>query len=197
MCNLYDIGPAPGRIRLEWESGLRDLAGGFSYAAPGKPGLVARGPRFEAVVMRWGFHRSWSPAITNARDDKLLGSTWAAAWRERRCVLPVKQFYEWSGTAGQKTKHAIRTEEDDVWFWIGGLWEEQPGMGLAYTMLTTAANPQVSFLHGRMPLILDPADLEEFLLSEPPPTALVRPYAGRLKLDPPAPLPREETGLLF
>jgi len=37
-------------------------------------------------IMRWGFHRSFNPAITNARSDKLDAGMWAAAYRERRCI---------------------------------------------------------------------------------------------------------------
>lgn len=199
MCNLYDVGPAPGRVRFDWESGLRELLGDLGYVAPGKPGIVARAPagKWEAAIMRWGFHRSWSPFITNARDDKLQSNTWAAAWRERRCLLPVRQFYEWSGPAGRKTRHAILTPEDDVWFWIGGIWEEHPNAGVTYAMVTTAANPQMVFLHGRMPLILAPGDLEEYLMSATAPMSLVKPYAGDLRIQPPSPSVREETGELF
>lgn len=200
MCNLYDLGPAPERLRFEWEEGLRALLGELSYVAPGKPGLVATGAgeRFQPVVMRWGFRRPWSPAITNARDDKLAGRTWADAWRNRRCVLPVRQFYEWSGMSGRKTKHAIRTEESDVWFWIGGLWEENPvpPRERSYAMVTTAASPQVAFLHGRMPLILAPGHVEEYVFARQPPLALVKPYEGVLTIQPPPPS-REETGELF
>lgn len=201
MCNLYDVGPAPGRVRFDWEAGLRELLGGLDYSAPGKPGLVARAAagKWEPVVMRWGFCRPWSPSITNARDDKIQGRTWAEAWQERRCVLPVRRFYEWSGPAGRKTKHAIRTPDEDAWFWIGGIWEPHPDpqIGSCYSMITTAANAQMAFLHGRMPLILASADLEEFVFSNAPPLALVKPYPGELQIDPPGPSPREETGELF
>lgn len=201
MCNLYDVGPAPGRQRFSWEDGLRELLGAMSYAAPGRLGLVARDSGrggVEPVAMRWGFSRPWSKSITNARDDKLTGRIWGEAWTGRRCVLPVRRFYEWSGDAGRKTKHAIHTGETDAWFWIGGLWEDLAGPeGGAYAMITTPANAQMAFLHGRMPLILPPASVEEFLFSREAPQFLVKPYEAALVIDPPAPQPREETLELF
>lgn len=202
MCNLYDLGPAPERLRFDWEAGLRALIGPLSYVAPGKPGVVARAlpGGFDPVRMRWGFQRPWSKTLTNARDDKLSGPAWAESWRSRRCVLPVLQFYEWSGVSGHKTKHAIRTPEQEFWFWIGGIWEENPdtAAGLSYAMVTTAACPQLAFLHGRMPLILAPSDVEEYVFSREPPTQLLRPYPGPLKISPPRPpAAGEETLELF
>jgi len=202
MCNLYDLGPAPRRARFDWEEALRELLGELTYVAPGKPGLVAREADggLEGAVMRWGFHRSWTPTINNARDDKLEGRTWKEAWTKRRCVLPVRRFYEWSGPKGAKTKHTVRADSstgDDGWFWVGGLWEENadPEIGLSYTMVTTAASPQMAPLHDRMPFILAPDSVKEFVLSRDPPRGLVKPYAGELIIDPPPPAGEESAGL--
>ncbi|CAN5351358.1 hypothetical protein BH23VER1_BH23VER1_26260 [soil metagenome] len=81
---------------------------------------------------------------------------WADAFAHRRCLIPVLRFYEWSGSPGRKTKHAIWKGGGDRWFWIAGIWEEPvPGTaGASYSMITTPAGPAMAALHDRMPLVL-------------------------------------------
>jgi putative SOS response-associated peptidase YedK len=55
------------------------------------PGVVVTAD-LGVEVMRWGFHRSFNPSVNNARSNKLAGGMWAAAFRERRCVIPITPF---------------------------------------------------------------------------------------------------------
>jgi len=53
---------------------------------PSDPGVVM--PADERVeIMRRGFHRTFNPAVNNARSNKLEADMWAAAYRERRMRL--------------------------------------------------------------------------------------------------------------
>ncbi|MGK0190000.1 MAG: putative SOS response-associated peptidase YedK [Verrucomicrobiales bacterium] len=199
MCNLYDVGASPVQSRSKWEKLINNALGDKAYyVAPSKPGPVVRlvDVHAEVTSMRWGFHRPWSPSINNARDDKLDGRTWSEAWKTSRCLIPLRRFYEWSGDKGSKIKHAIQVKEADAadadantdnWFWIGGIWEQnpKPGIGLSFSMLTTSANDQMKEIHSRMPVILDATDLEEFLISPKPPRHLIKPYTGELSINPP------------
>jgi len=118
MCNLYDVGKAPRKMRFGWEPALKELLGDLIYVAPGKPGLIALAEDGGIVAARasWGFQRKFpgkdgkmiERAVNNTRDDKLDGRMWGKAFRERRCVIPVRRFYEWSGAKGSKTKHGYR-----------------------------------------------------------------------------------------
>jgi len=192
MCNLYEVGPAPERT-LDWELPFLGALTGLPYVAPGGTGVVGRLDRggrgeLEAVRMRWGFRRSWNPAINNTRDDKLSGPMWREAWHHRRCLIPMRRFFEWSGPLGRKTKHAVRPDEaDGGWFWVGGVWEVDPGLpeGASYSLITTAASPLMRPLHDRMPLLLCLDQVEDFLKAEDPPLELVLPFPGELWIEPP------------
>ncbi len=203
MCNLYDIGPYPNDERFDWEGVVREAVGKLpnSYVAPGTPGVIVKLDQgtFEPATYRWGFHRRLkirgeiiNRDINNARDDKLESGMWGAAWRSARCLIPAIRFYEWSGQKGRKRKHAIHPGQENLSFWIAGLWESYPASedeGF-FTMLTTSANPQMASLHDRMPLILHPEDCVEYLAADDPPIHLVRPFSGELTIDPPV---EEET----
>jgi len=186
MCNLYDVGPRPVRLAGVWDELVaHELEVGMSYVAPGREGLVVwRGGGVEkAGRMRWGFRRSWSPAINNARDDKLGGAMWRESWRQRRCLVPFRWFYEWSGQKGQKVRHRICPDAEG-WNWFGGLWEEDVE-GLSYSIVTTASEGEMGRVHGRMPVVLAGGERERWLECGVVPEELVRPWAGKLEIEPP------------
>lgn len=113
--------------------------------------------------MRWGFHREFNPAINNARADKLEGGMWREAFHERRCVIPMSQFFEWGpGTGGRKQAHEFHDPDGDYLF-SAGIWEENKELGPCYTMVTTAAAPLMAPIHDRMPALLRPEEMAEFL----------------------------------
>ena len=80
------------------------------------------------------------------------------ALRRRRCVVPADGFYEWApADQGRQPHHIHRT--DRVLFGLAGLWEHwqtpEGGTLESCTVLTRPAEPPVSELHERMPVILD------------------------------------------
>lgn len=52
-------------------------------------------------------------------------------------------------------------------------------------MITVDANKQLQAVHHRMPCLLPFDRVEEYLEAEEPPKKLVRPWEGRLRVDPP------------
>ena len=185
VCNLYDVGPTANREKVAWEKRVREAVGDRTVVAPGKPGLLIRLQEGEPVASegRWGVARPWSPCINNSRDDKLGSAAWRDHWKNRRCVIPMRRFYEWTGPRGNKTRHAV-TPDPDGWSYAAGLWEEDAALGLCYSMVTTAANSEMAEIHHRMPALLEPAKVSEFLEAEDA-TSCVRPWESVLRIDPP------------
>ncbi|MEM6279735.1 MAG: SOS response-associated peptidase family protein [Verrucomicrobiota bacterium] len=189
MCNLYDLGRnLRHRSRDDWEEAvaraLKESRKAFAIRKT-DPGLVltSKDRKPVARTMRWGFKRSFNPAVNNARSDKLDGM-WSGAWKEgRRCLVPVSAFYEWTGPAGRKQTYAFEPPEKENVLWAAGLWEAAPE-GAAfrdecYTMLTTAAKGTVTEVHDRMPALLIPEQFEEFFAA-PDPRALLNSGSGEL-----------------
>ena len=156
-----------------------------------------RDPKSGELVMRhrrWGLVPSWLPdprlgaKMINARAETLAEKpAFRSAFRLRRCILPVQQFYEFDRTS-RYTLSLIDGEP----MGIAGLWESclhgQDEPLLTCTMITCAPNDLVSRVHHRMPAILDPADYERWLdphLQAPEALSpLLRPYsAERMHLE--------------
>lgn len=206
MCNLYDIGATQNKGRTRWEKVVSESVDSLRKVYnirktdPGVVGRLNENGEPEVEVMRWGFHRDFSPAINNSRSDHLTGRMWNKAWREkRRCLIPVSSFYEWTGPKGHKQTHAIQ-EPEGGWLWMAGLWEQNREFGHCFSMITTSANDAMEDIHDRMPVILPVEAMDEFLTSEDPadllaPTAAdltIFPCLNPLRMPEPSPPIREE-----
>jgi putative SOS response-associated peptidase YedK len=186
MCNLYDVGKPRGDSSDFGETLDRAISGlakpyGIRKTDYGPVVRTQDGSR-DVALARWGFHRHFNPAINNARSDKLGGGMWNEAWREkRRCVIPASSFYEWTGPKGSKQTHAIELPSGAMW--MAGLWEDHsdPEIGLSFTTITTDANAAMESVHNRMPVILEPGVIDEFLNADDP-MELVVPFAGEVEI---------------
>jgi putative SOS response-associated peptidase YedK len=188
MCNTYRIQPKRGAQGLAQRVGEATAKLASELVRKSDPGVVVRADG-RVELMRWGFHREFNPAINNARADKLEGSMWREAFHERRCVIPMTLFYEWGpGVGGKKQAHEFRDPDDD-YLWVAGVWEENRELGTCYSMITTASSPLMSPIHDRMPALLRPEDMQEWLAGSG--RWDFQPFAGPLVVTPcESPLPR-------
>ena len=75
-------------------------------------------------------------------------------------------FYEWGpGVGGRKQANEFRDPDDDF-LWGAGIWEENHELGPCYTMVTTTASPLMSPIHDRMPALLRPEEMDEWLVGK-------------------------------
>lgn len=150
----------------------------------------------ELALLRWGLVPSWAkdPAIgnklINARAETVAEKpSFRAAFKARRCLVPVDGFYEWKRAGGAKQPYRI-TMADGSPFALAGLWErwtKEPEPLETFTIITTTANSLMAAIHDRMPVIIDPADYDAWLESPDTtiPTALLQPYpANRMSAYP-------------
>ena len=162
MCNTYVIRPKRGARGLAQRVSEATAKLASDLMRKSDPGVVVRADG-RVELMRWGFHREFNPAINNARADKLEGGMWKEAFHERRCVIPMSLFYEWGpGVGGRKQAHEFHDPDDD-YLWAAGIWEEHPEYGCCHTMITTAASSVMAAIHDRMPALLRPAEMQEWL----------------------------------
>ena len=174
MCNLYTMTATVDEMRRVFGSFTGDTANlpPFDEIYPGKQAPVLRradaGLKLE--MMSWGFP---GPAATKGRPVTNVRNLDSPFWRsaiampERRCIVPVTRFCEWTGEAGSKRKvwFGLREEAEPV-FAFAGIW--RPGEGGPFmAFLTCAPNATVGAVHPKaMPVMLRPADVGRWLDSE-------------------------------
>ena len=122
--------------------------------------------------LRWGLVPAWAKDLKlgakmiNARSETVHEKpAFRAAFRRRRCVVPVSGWFEWRRENGEKQPYWIRPASEEV-FSLAGLWErwekgEEPIE--TFTVLTTAASAALADIHHRQPVIVDDAALDEWL----------------------------------
>ena len=109
--------------------------------------------------------------MINARSETVAEKpAFRAAYKYRRCIVPASGFYEWQKQNGGKQPMYIHHPQDAP-LGIAGLWEHwQSADGSeieSCTLLTTSPSDFMAQFHNRMPVILEPADYEDWLFTEP------------------------------
>ena len=172
--DLLDLAyPTPGEMAPSWN------------VAPTQRSPVCRlapdGSR-ELASMRWGFTPSWSkdgkPGPINARAETVAtNGMFRAAYRSRRCLVPISGFYEWRATETGKQPSYIHLLNEEI-ICLAGLWERWgsgEGATESFTIITTEPNEAVAQIHNRMPVIVPPSDHTRWLAG-PNADGLMRPY---------------------
>jgi putative SOS response-associated peptidase YedK len=116
----------------------------------------------------WGFYGGPKrPPLFNARaETATTRGSFAAAFAERRCVVPADGFYEWSGPKDARQPFWIHRADGRLLL-LAGLYQDGPPgetpQPPRFTVLTTAPNAMMAAVHDRMPVILEPADAATWL----------------------------------
>lgn len=131
--------------------------------------------------LHWGLIPSWAKdtkmaaRMINARSETVTEKpAFRAAFKRRRCLIVADGFYEWQQNGKTKQPYYFYVSGDASdssaahrqLFAFAGLWEyweRDEGAIASCTILTTAANDLVGFLHERMPVILPPEEHDRWL----------------------------------
>lgn len=173
----YNIAPTTTIPVLTWEV-PRGRADGPEEQVL-EPGEQS-GRRRVLRAMRWGLVPAWTkesarlPTLFNARVESAFEKpSFRNAVARRHCVIPMDGWYEWvpaetgGGSAPKQPFHM--SLPGDRGLLMAGLWEARrdPRDGsvtqLSCTMLTTEALGPLRQVHHRMPLVVDPAVLADWL----------------------------------
>jgi|SRR5579863_3205990 len=179
MCGRYTLRVSPAELAEIFE-----VVNSFDWSpryniAPTQTVAAVRAARDakgrELSLLRWGLIPSWAKdpkigsTLINARADTVATKpSFRSAFRKRRCLIAVDGFYEWQAVPGQKTKQPYLINVKDVpAFAFAGLvehWTNPEGTPVdTCTIITTTANSLMERIHNRMPVILDPADYDQWL----------------------------------
>ncbi|MDO4680332.1 MAG: SOS response-associated peptidase family protein [Aerococcus sp.] len=135
---------------------------------PGEQVLVLglnRNGQVRSTAMRWGFDGvgNDSRLLINARSETIMEKpTFAESFHNRRCLFPMSQFYEWS-PAPNKEKYLFGANDP---LFVAGCYQmkETPyGFQAQAVILTRFANAVVGPVHHRMPVIIQPNDIRQWL----------------------------------
>jgi putative SOS response-associated peptidase YedK len=199
MCGRYSLAtPAHNDLRARFALGEALEVRQRFNVAPGDDVVTVTTsqegePRGE--LLRWGLVPFWAKdpkvgyKMINARSETVAEKpAFRDALKTRRCLIVADGFYEWQARAGRSRKQPFHiTRSDGAPFAFAGLWASWHGAGDAAirscTIITTEANPLISDIHDRMPVMLPDAAAEEAWLDHATPAPLLHELLAPLPVE--------------
>ena len=145
-----------------------------AFGLPEIPAICSPQPD-KLRLLRWGLIPSWTRSIDdanviryktfNARAESIDSKpSFSSSVRSKRCIIPVRGFFEWQHAGKTKIPWYIYHHDNDI-LSIAGIFDEwtETGTGDKYStfsIVTTDANDMMAEIHNsarRMPVILDKA----------------------------------------
>jgi len=129
--------------------------------------------RLTTEVMTWGYKVSWSKQVVfNTRFDTATRpgrNMWAESLAERRCVVPTYGFYEPHKSETFINPRSNKINKQQYFFtspssailFIAGVFE-----GDQFSLMTTEPSATMFPIHNRMPVVLEPSELDTWLFGE-------------------------------
>ena len=167
MCGRYYVDDETAR---EIEKLVRDLDRKLQIERtgdvfPAQNATIIKGQEHHlaAEQMRWGFpgFEKGKLLINSRAETALERPTFRESVQDRRCIIPARGFYEWNKS---KEKFTFERKETPVLF-MAGCYNRYEGQE-RFVILTTDANSSVAPVHNRMPLILEPEELGDWVLDD-------------------------------
>jgi len=175
----------------------------YYYHAFGLPEIpaICSGKRDSIQLLKWGLIPSWVKTAENAdeiryktfnaRADSIDSKpSFSGSFRSKRCLIPVKGFYEWQHAGSKKIPWYIHRADDDI-ISLAGLWDEwvesRTGEKMTtFTIITTDANDLMAVVHNskkRMPVILERSTEFKWLdlsITDSEALSLLKPYPSEI-----------------
>jgi putative SOS response-associated peptidase YedK len=143
-----------------------------AFALPSVPAICSGSPAI-LRLLKWGLIPSWTRNIDdaniiryktfNARSESIDEKpSFSSSFRSKRCIVPVKGFFEWQHVGNEKIPWYIYHSENEI-LSIAGIYDKwiENNTGEVYStfsIITTEANDLMAEIHNsgkRMPVILD------------------------------------------
>ena len=206
MCGRFVQLPLQFPERLPWPgltAALSELTPRYNLAPTQRAAVVlddAGNPQVRRL--RWGLLPHWmkdlkqSYSTINARIETVdTKPSFRSAFKSRRCVIPMRAYYEWQATPTGKQPYLIGLGDDGD-LYAAGLWEPRHRLqdeteDGSCCVITTTAEDEAGRIHDRMPVFVpaalvdaylhgSAADAMALLLAVPTPDLVTRPVSNRV-----------------
>lgn len=146
-----------------------------AFGLPELPAICSENEK-EIQLLKWGLIPSWIRDSRSAEEIRLKTfnarsetidskPSFAPSFNAKRCIIPVKGFFEWQHSTGKKIPWYIYRSDDDIMS-LAGLWSEWKDTSSGeiiktFTVITTEANDLMAGIHNskkRMPVMLEKGD---------------------------------------
>lgn len=177
MCGRFVRKSSLTEITDEFDIGEIQWAWEPSYnVAPGQNvAVIIRNGMNQLIACRWGLIPWWAKDETigykmiNARAETLAEKrTFAKPFKTQRCLIIADGFYEWQKHEGSTKKTPIYVHlRSGKPFGFAGIYDRWKSKDdkriISCSIITTEPNVLLKPVHNRMPVIIEPADRDQWL----------------------------------
>jgi len=186
-----------------------------AFGLPELPAICSEDPE-RIQILKWGLIPSWIKTTVdanviryktfNARSETIdKKPSFSVSFRNKRCLIPVKGFFEWQHVGDKKIPWYIYHSGNEIMS-LAGIYDEWVSDTTAevlttFSIITSEANEMMAQIHNsakRMPVILDRSEETRWLnpsSSSVDTLSLLKPYPdGMLKAHTISPLVNDRNG---
>ena len=170
MCGRFAAGDLTQAQMLEIVEGFLNPGATVDDTAPAPKGgyhirptnrialVVQDGSTPQLTTANWQITPPGGRGLINAKIEN--NGFWKDRWDRGRCMIPAVGYFEWTTTSGRKEPMFITVKRNaPVVFFAGFV--SQDGQGCV--ILTRPPSDQIAHIHSRMPVILSPEDMSDWL----------------------------------
>jgi len=178
MCFSVNVNLIKEELESRYDATLIDhdkYRPSYYYHAFGLPDIpaICSGSPDKINLLKWGLIPSWTRSIDdaniiryktfNARAESISQKpSFSVSLKAKRCIIPVKGFFEWQHKGKEKIPWYIYNSENEI-ISIAGLYDEWIDSNTGeihntFSIITTEANDLMAEIHNsakRMPVILE------------------------------------------
>jgi len=119
------------------------------------------------LIPHWSKDQSISPKMINARSETILEKpSFQNLINQNRCIIIADGYYEWKNSGHHSQPYYIYHKNHTL-LPMAGLWttwqSEENIQIQSYTIITTNSQPEIDHIHTRMPIILNPKDIDQWI----------------------------------
>jgi putative SOS response-associated peptidase YedK len=175
MCGRYAITKAAKKTKniVQNNEGVEDTDNFNAYPTQLLPVIKKDHDSLTLTNYHWGLVPKWSEKmqdfrpLNNARLETLMEKrTFSGLVAKQRCVVPADGYYEWrKNDEGKKFPYFIKREHNETLFFTGLY---QKNNNIEFSVITTAAQGELTDIHHRMPVILKEEEIQNYLNTPDP-----------------------------
>ncbi|WP_244328139.1 SOS response-associated peptidase, partial [Roseibium sp. RKSG952] len=137
-------------------------SGGFNISPTDQVSMIRwDGDCAEITSARWQIKdpRGRKPLI-NSKIENV--SFWKDYWDNGRCLVPALGYYEWPKGQGHDCPVFISVKSNSPTMFFAGFYRTEDGRH-SCSIMTRNPSSQIAHIHSRMPVILTPEEIEDWL----------------------------------
>lgn len=178
MCGRLALHHTAALKRLFKHLGLTPPPPAYNVAPMSEVWVLTQGEPLACRPMRWWLTPRWAKdsepayAMFNARAEGLERSrAFRGPFHRHRCLVPAAGYYEWEPAESGQRKQPWLIQPTRGPLLLAGIWEhwQRDAEALdSFAIITTQADPELEWLHDRMPVLLPEDVLQRWLDPETP-----------------------------